>query len=60
MRKAINIRNNGSKGNWLFFLMTFYFNSVSFSAQVERDKRAFVAAINKYFILDRLPNLLRF
>ena len=38
-----------------FFEMTFHLNAVSFSTQVVRDKRAFVAAIIKYFILDRLP-----
>ena len=38
-----------------FFETAFMFNYVHFNAQVVRDKRAFVAAITKYFILDRLP-----
>ena len=44
-----------AKETGYFFEMTFTFNAVRFSAQVVRDKRAFVAAITKYFILDRLP-----
>ncbi len=44
-----------AKETGYFFEMTFHLNAVRFSTQVVRDKRAFVAAITKYFILDRLP-----